>query len=171
MKNIGESMNVTEERAIEIIENLNRRFNVTPCELVVKPNLKYGRHAYYLSIDKTIFLDERQMTESILIHEYAHHLCNEIKRVQKEIVKLRRFIKEEKRKLKNMDFGFDKVVFIQKKRKTRKKRQRHHGKLFTKALKAVILAHFGSLEKYSCEREYINVIKGLRGKNYNVKEG
>ncbi len=165
-------MDITEERAHEMVDNLNREFNINPCGLVIKPYLEYGKGAYYSYSTNNgfIYVSQKYLKEEVLIHEFAHHIVRQIIMTKKNIARCRREIRIRKKCLMDMNFGYaERMKSLNhistrrqvRRRKVKKKRTKHHDNVFVKALKAVISVHYGDLNKYPTTSEYSTVIKKL----------
>jgi len=154
------------EQAMNIVDDLNTMFN-TRCRLSIKPYLEYGREAYYNTWAETICIKEKSLEEWVLIHEFAHHIAHQIKRTKNQLSVSKKQVKYYKDVIKAMNFGHSEnmqmrsINNIRKRRTTKRKNQKHHDRLFIKALKHVAIRYYGSIDGYKPTNEYKCVQKAL----------
>lgn len=159
---------VTDERQnqiLNLIGELSDHFNIDPPGVEFHRSLTYGYLACYVPWPwaATIKMSDKAANgdrwDSIVCHEFAHHLRRERQALEADILESRRRIRElknqiskETKMLKTWDFGYREKVAKRPRRtpakQNRPARKRHHDELFARCLWRVIEFHFGSVDRY-----------------------
>jgi len=163
---IGGLMMITDERQNEIlglISELSDHFNIRPPRVDFKRHLPYGWMACYSQWERLITLSEKaansETWESVVCHEFAHHLQRqrevlelEVTQSQQRIRQLKAQVKKDRAMLSRWDFGYresqKESVSKRRSKREKKSRRRHHDELFARCLWRVIEHHFGSVDRY-----------------------
>jgi len=146
----------------ELVTELSDHFNVKPPRVDFKRHLPYGWMACYSQRERLITISEKaansETWESIVCHEFAHHLQRErevleleVTQSQQRIRQLKAQVKKDRAMLSRWDFEYRESQKSGSKRKSKtekKPRRRHHDELFARCLWRVIDHHFGSLSQY-----------------------
>jgi len=159
---------ITDERQNEIrglITELSDHFNIRPPRVDFKRHLSYGWWACYSFWPPTITITEKacnsERWDSVVCHEFAHHLSRHRQIIETDIANARSRLRSIKRQLdaetkmlRSWDFGYRESQ-AERARQTKRhhqdekpQRHRHHDELFARCLWRVIDHHFGSVERY-----------------------
>jgi len=145
---------ITEAQAREIIKTLCAKFNARPCYVEIHQHLPYGVLAQYHH--NRIFLTPKALSIDDVLHEFAHHLVRE----RKQIREAYQIAKRDYERMKQWDFGFK----VRHYRRRQNKRRKVHEREFAMCLKRVVLAYYGSLDKYDWNIERKRVQKLVLGR-------
>jgi len=137
----------------ELVTELSDHFNVKPPRVDFKRHLPYGWMACYSQRERLITISEKaansETWESIVCHEFAHHLQRqrevlelEVTQSQQRIRQLKAQVKKDRAMLSRWDFGYresqNKPVSKRKSKTEKKPRRRHHDDLFAVLSRSLI---------------------------------
>lgn len=161
---IGITYRMEENEIRQLVDRLNREFNVYPCGVRFEDDLGYGRDTFYVDYGYILFSRKylERITPSIVCHEFAHHLVKHLKRLRREIRAKRKWIREAEKRLGAWDFGYAECQksALAPARKVERKRRVLHGRDFIRCLRKVI--ERAGIE-YDFSREYATVRKAFLG--------